>query len=197
MASVTLPRLPGYAAFEAFLVDAGGTIRSPLSQAAQRVNRLGSRFGLSVQYPPFRQDDAARKLVALLNEGLSEGVKTHWPQVDFDPGAPGLVKVNGGSQAGSSLIVDGVGQGYSFRHGQFGHVAVGGRLHLFQLRGDVLYSNGNATLPILPMLRGSPADNEAVEFAQPMIEGWLEGETASWTVDRARTTGLQFTVIEG
>jgi hypothetical protein len=49
----------------------------------------------------------------------------------------------------------------------------------------------------MPMLRGSPADNSAVEFAQPMIEGWLEGDSRSWSVARARTVGLQFTVIEG
>jgi hypothetical protein len=196
--SIEIPRmLAPYAGFEAFVSDAGQTVRSPISGDSQRDNRPGSRFGLNVQLPPMKSDDTARKLVALLNEGLEQGVIVHWPQIGFDAGAPGLVQINGANQLGTTLNVDGVGTGYSFRHGQFGNFTTSaGRLHLFQLRGDVHYGDGTAALPIFPMIRKSPNDNSAVDFTTVRLEGWLDDEARSWTVGRARSTGLSFAVTE-
>lgn len=196
--SIEIPRLfAPYAGYEAFVVDAGQTVRSPISGDAERDNRPGTRFGLNITLPPLKSDDAARKLVAMLAEGQDQGVIVHWPQIGFDAGAPGAVLINGANQLGTTLNVDGVGVGHSFKHGQFGNFTTSaGRLHLFQLRGDVLYTNGTAALPIFPMIRKSPNDNGAVDFTTVRLEGWLEGDGQSWTVGRARTTGLSFAVIE-
>jgi hypothetical protein len=184
-----------YAEVTPFLVSAGATVRSPLGGDSQRINRLGDRFGVSVVMPPLENGDHARMLVAQLNQAVSEGVIMSWPQVEFDPGVPGLVLVNGANQLGSTLNVDAVGTGYSFRHGQFGNFTAAGRLHLFQITADLAESSGAAALPILPMIRKSPADNSAVDFTNVRIEGHLEG-SREWSVDRARTIGLSFTVIE-
>lgn len=194
--SITIPARFGYAEAELFLVDAGSTVRSPLTQEPQRINRLGDRFGLSVKFPPLSSDADARQLVALLNQARSEGIIMRWPQVNFAPGTPGAVLVNGGGQAGSSLAVDGVSKGYAFRHGQFGNFTAAGKLHLFQITADVLWADGSETLPILPMIRKSPADNSAVTLVDVKIEGWPEGDGAEWSVDRARMVGLGVTVIE-
>ena len=193
--SVELPRL-GYADFSAFVVSAGATLRSPLGGDAQRINRLGDRFGLSAQFAPMKSDADAHALVAQLHQALREGVITHWPAVGVDAGVPGLVLVNGANQLGLTLNVDGVGTGSSFRHGQFGNFTAAGRLHLFQLRGHAVESSGAVALPIQPMIRKSPADNSAVNLTDVKIEGWLDDESASWTVGRARAVGLKFTVIE-
>jgi hypothetical protein len=197
MASVTLPTAPGYASFRPFLVDAGGVQRGALGGVGQRVNRLGSRFGIEITLPPLESGQAAMNWVGALNVGLREGVIAQWPQLGFSTGSPGSVLVNGAGQAGFTLNVDGGTAGYIARSGQFLNFTAGGRKMLHHLRSDLaLNGSGAGALPIFPDIRVSPADNSAVSFTDPVIEGWLEGDDRSWSVDQARTVGLSFTVIE-
>jgi hypothetical protein len=194
--SIQIPRSYGYASASPFMMSAGSTARSPLSGDATRTNRLGDRFGLTVQYPPLSSDLSAMKLIALLNQGLSDGIIMHWPQVGFTPAAMGAPVVNGGNQLGSTLAIAGVSGGPVLRHGQFGNFTAGGKLHLFHLTSDVTIAGSTAPLPIFPMIRKSPATGSSVAFANPQIEGFIEGDGREWTVDRARSVGITLTVVE-
>jgi hypothetical protein len=194
--TVTLPAT-GYAAFTAQLMDFGGLITPALGGIQQRVNRIGNRWGLTVTLPPLRMDDVAMGWVADLNAGLTEGVIARWPQVDFTPIVAGTPLVNSAGQTGSTLIVDGFTPNSVMRKGQFFNVVVGGRHYLYQMRSPVVLSAvGAGMLPLLPMLRASPADNAVLRVEDPVIEGFLQGDGSSWTIERARTVGLSFTVAE-
>jgi hypothetical protein len=72
----------------------------------------------------------------------------------------GTVLVNGGSQAGSSLVVDGLTgvpqQGDTF--------SVAGVEKVYAITSSVTVTSGGATFAISPALASSPADNAAITF---------------------------------
>lgn len=54
----------------------------------------------------------------------------------------------------------------------------------------------HGTVEITPQLRTAVAIGDTVEIETPYIEGYLEGDETSWTLEAARTVGLAFTVVE-
>jgi hypothetical protein len=119
------------------------------------------------------------------------------PQPGFDTGAPGSPLVNGGSQLGSLIDLDGFHPGYIVRAGQWFNITVSSRLYLYQVSTEqVASADVMADLAINPMIRASPANNSVADFSTPKIEGYLSGDQTAWTVDTARHVGLSFTITE-
>ena len=192
-----MPTTVGYSPATPELVDFGSVVTPPLGGVQQRLNRLGNRFAMSVQLPPMPAEPLGRKWVSALNQGLTEGVIAAFPQPDFVVGSPGSPLVNGAGQIGSTMILDGFAANYPVKDGQFFNVIINGRRYLYHSRVDLAASAGGAiSLPITPMIRVSPGDNAVCDFATPMIEGFLQGDPRSWTIDAARTVGLSFSVME-
>lgn len=193
---VALPSFPGPRVQTWSLVEFGGVQQSPLGGAAQRVNRLGSRWRCEIELPPMTPANA-RIWAAALAKGLREGVSLAIRQVDLMPGSPGSVLVAGAGQAGASLAVDGGTVGYVARTGQWCSILTGGRRYLHQIAAPVQFSGtGTATLPLEPLLRAIPADNAPVELAAPVIEGLLDAPPG-WTIDAGRLVrGLAFAIEE-
>ena len=92
-------------------------------------------------------------------------------------------------------MIDGLTNGYVIRKGQFLSVVTQGRRFLYRAKASVTVSGGAATVPLRTMLRFPPADNDVVEIAQPMIEGFIR-DLGEWSVGVDRLVGLQFTVRE-
>jgi hypothetical protein len=194
---ILLPSTPLAASITPQLVDFGAVITPPLGGEQQRLNRLGNRWALTVQLPPMKIEPAGREWIAALNEAVTDSAVFAFPQVDFAVGTPGATLVNGANQTGSTINLDGFSANYPIRKGQFFSIIIGGRRFLYQSRADIAASAGGVVaLPITPMIRKSPADNAVCEFAAPMIEGFLQGQGNQWTVDLARTVGLEFTIFE-
>lgn len=194
--TVVLPETPGPVEMTVRQIDFGGALTPGLGGPVQRVNRNGNRFAVTVKLPPMSPDNA-RAWLAALNLGVQQGVRWRLRQTGFDPGAPGTVRVNGGSQAGSSLVVDGATPNYPFRAGQMFSIVTGGVHHLHMIAAGASANNsGAATLSIVPALRREPADNDLLAVGQPMVEGLLASEGVEWTIDRARLIGLEFTIVE-
>lgn len=194
--SIVLPSSPGYQSYDILPIDFGGLVTPPLGGPQQRLNRLGNRWGVTVRLPRMRQESQGRTWIAALVEGLQEGVILRWPQTGF-ANAVNDCLVNGASQIGSTLNIDGITPGVTARYGQFLDVSVSGGRTLYMVRADtVANASGQMALPISPMIRKSPADNAQVIFTQPAIEGFLQDNRPAWTVDVARTIGLEFTVFE-
>lgn len=194
--SILLPAKPAPRSATPRLLDFGSDLTPPMGGAMQRLNRLGNRFAIDVTLPPMKEPLARPYLAALL-KGKAEGVLLRFPQPGFDPGNPGAPVVDGAGQTGSLLRVRGASAGYVFKAGQFFSILHGGRRYLHQVNADVAADGtGKATLPITPMLRISPANGATCEFAQPMIEGFLQGNELPWTLDLAAIYGLSFTLTE-
>lgn len=194
---IDLPEWPMPASADIALVDWGAFLTPGLGGPVQRVNRLGSRYRISVTYPPLPSKKEGRIFLGRLMRGKSEGVRLPFPLLDFDPGAPGDVRINGGSQTGSSLVVDGITPNYVFREGQPLSILTGGKHHLYFVAAEMIASNtGTATLPLTTMLRRPHLDNDEVHVGKPMIEGFIAGDELSWNIGVERLVSLSFDITE-
>lgn len=195
--SILLPTAPGIRAAKPRLLDFGGWLSSPMGGAAQRLNRIGNRFALDVDVATSRSTQEGRIIVSRLMQGLTAGIIMPFPQ-DFDPGAVGTATaVNGGGQTGSTLNIDGFPADYLVHEGQFFSVIFAGRRYLHAAAADGAASGtGTIALPIFPMLRMSPNDNAVCEFAQPMFEGFIQGNQVEYALQAAPFLDVSFTVAE-
>lgn len=194
---IDLPDYPEPSDANPGLIDFGSFLTPSLGGPVQRVDRMGSRFRIAVTMPPMTSQQTGRQWVSRLLQGKKEGARMPFPLLSFDPGLPGNVLVNGASQAGSSLVVDGATPNYAFREGQFFSIVNSGKHHLHMVTAETLASNtGTATIPIFPMLRKSPADNAVCHFGQPMIEGFILGEEWAWNMSVEHLLGIEFQIVE-
>lgn len=193
MSVLTLPTSPTPASMGIALVSAKNTLSPAFGGDEQDIQRKGSRYALTFAMPPMTYltsmdwDD-------LMAEGDTVLMRVFQP--GFDPGAPGTPLVNGASQSGTSLIVDGLTPYYVIRKGQFLSVVTGGQHFLYRAASEVVAnSDGAATIPLRTMLRRSPANNDVVKIAEPMIEGFVR-DLGEYTVAANHLVGMQFTVRE-
>jgi len=193
--TITLPSSPAPRAISPHLISRRRDLEPTFGGPTTRVQRLGSKWAIDFDLPPMRYADAMA-WIAALTRAEGDTVMIDVPQPGFETGSPGTPLVNGASQAGSFIDLDGFGA-YTAKAGQFFSVIISSQRYLYQVAVDRVAAAGVMTdLAISPMIRRSPADNAVVEFATPKIEGFLSGRETGWTVDVARTVGISFTITE-
>jgi hypothetical protein len=192
MTVLTLPTDPAPAKMGIGMVSAKNTLSPAFGGAEQELLRKGTRYALTFFMPPMTYvqsmdwDD-------LMAEGDTILMRVFQPGLVIpNPGTP-LVK--GAGQAGTSLTIDGFPNGYVIRKGQFLSVVSAGQRFLYRAKASATSVAGTATVPLRTMLRRPPNDNDVVEIAQPMIEGFVR-DLGEWAVGVDRLVGLQFTVRE-
>lgn len=194
---IDLPDTPSPQSGAPIYIDAGGTVKGGLGSPDQRVNRMGSRFGLMVTMPPLKSAKVGRQWVSRLIQAQSEGGRMAWPLNGFDPGLPGDVLVSGSGQAGSTLNVKGATPNYIFREGQFFSIVTASVHHVYMVGAETIASGtGTASLPIAPMLRVQHLDNDECHFGQPMIEGFISGDERQWQLAIGGFVGIEFEIRE-
>ena len=193
MAVLVLPTVPAPANMGIALISAKNVLAPAFGDGEQELLRKGSRYALTFQMPPMRYvtsmdwDD-------LMAEGDTVVMKVHQP--GLDTGAPGAPRVNTSGQSGRIIALKGMTPGYVVRKGQFLSIITQGRRFLYRAASAALVlENGQANVFLRTMLRFPPADNDVVEIAQPMIEGFVR-DLGEWSVGVDRLVGLQFTVRE-
>lgn len=205
--AVILPTFPAPQSAEPYFLDAGGVQKSMAGGEDMRLDRLGDRFGLSVNLIPMRWHDmttaeqtrAARVWVARLIQGISQGAVLPWPQPGF--AAPGGTRVAGGAviSGASQIPIVSAGVPLTLLEGQFfTHFRKAtGRRYLYQVRADtVLPGNGSAVVPIWPRVRGPIATGDVLEFGKPTIEGLVRGDSVGWSLAVTRLAGIGFKIEE-
>lgn len=194
---IDLPDYPSPVSATPGLVDYGGFLTPSLGGPIQRIERMGTRFGISVTMPPMENPKTGRIWVARLIKGKQEGARMEWPLQGFKPGTPGTIRVNGAGQSGRSLILDGATPGYVAREGQFFSIETNSQHYLYMVAQETIFNaSGQATLPIEPMLRVAPADNDLCHFGRPMIEGFIMGDRFDWEMALADFTSISFDLLE-
>ncbi len=196
--TVSLPSSPAPNGATPVLRDFGGVLTPFLGGPEQRLNRLGTRFGIEVSMPPMPSGDTGRLFVSRLLQARSARLLMNWPLLDFDPGNPGAPKISATTASGSILPLKGLTAGYTGKEGQFFSIIHAGRRYLHMLTADFTADGaGNATAAIFPMLRVGLSVNDVLEMAQPIIEGHvLPGDELSWKMSLERHIGLGFSVME-
>lgn len=196
MALKTLPNSPRPTDVQWQLQDFGNTQKGALGGQAQRINRLGARWGATVTMPPMSTENALAWSAALLDAN-SNGARWRISQPSVTIGTPGSVAINGAGQSGGSIICDGATSGYTIKAGQFINVTTNGDAYCYLVSGDATSDgSGNITIPIYPDLREEPQNNDPVEIASPNLEGLL-AEIPSWIVGVDHiASGFEFTLQE-
>ncbi len=193
---ITLPTTAVPVSITTRLVSHRRNLRPTFNGPETRVRRLGSRWAADIEMQPMPYTEAMA-YVAALTSAEADTVVFELPQPEFVVGVPGSPLVNGASQLGSLLDLDGFAPSYVATVGQWFNLTVSGQLYLYQVATEKMASaDVMADLAINPMIRRSPADNSAVNFSAPKIEGFLSGDETSWTLDRGMFVGLSFTITE-
>ncbi|KQM88661.1 hypothetical protein ASE67_02660 [Sphingomonas sp. Leaf23] len=179
------------------LLQWGSELTPTLGGVTQRLDRLGSRHGLDVQMPPMRMADEGRRWISRLLLAKQEGGRIAFPQVDFEPGPCGRPTVSIATASGRSIPITGATAYYTVREGQWLSVTHAGRSYLYCATAQVvLNGSGAGAVPVDVLLRSPLSVGDAVELSKPVIEGWLSGDGYEWTLERSRTVGLGFTIVE-
>lgn len=179
------------------MLDWGTVLEPPLGGVSQRIDRIGTRFSQTFRTPTMRVEADGRRAIALLQMAKQAGARVLYPQLDFNLGAPGAPVVSGAHTGGTALAINGAQPNYVVRFGQALSLTVGGRGYLhFSGAECVLDAAGAGTITLTTPMRRHLAGGEPVNLAAPVLEGWLAGTELPWSLDVARTTGLEFTVTE-
>ncbi len=191
----SLPATPGPRDITIRFASNSVAYSSPITGATQRAHRYGGRWQLEYTMPPLSRHQAGAwmGLLTKLNGPATTVYAGPWAKKTIDhydadarlgsPYSPSLildfqadeyckrwitaptVLVNGASQTGSTLAVDGwetenglnAGDYISFDNGTFRE------LHI--VTADCwANSSGEMTIPVAPNIRRSPSDNAAVTF---------------------------------
>lgn len=182
MTAITLPVSPGPDDVDFELIGYGLQLKPVAGGPEKRTALPGDRFRVSFNSGAFVDDcrtDLQGAVVAAQTAG--ETVQITWPQ-DGVTGI-GTPLIAGADQLGSVLACDGFTPSVTVKRGWVFSVTYNGRPNIHMVTADTT-ANGSgviAALPIGPMLRGSPADNAAMNFATPTLQGYLDGPGRKWT----------------
>ena len=147
------------------------TFSSPLSRTTQTLLFPGTKWQASLGFSGLEPAEW-RDLEAFVADmdGMS-GRVYYGPSHAATPRgtAGGTPLVNGGSQTGSSMVTDGWAASETvLRRGDYIAYDITGGRSLHILTADAASDGaGNATLPIAPPIRVSPADNEPIITSAP------------------------------
>lgn len=161
--TISMPASPGFTACEFGLETNTQTFSSPLTKTVQRVKLGGDRWVATFTLPKMIRAQAAPwQAFFLLCQGSANAFYGFDPDCKYPRGSwPGTPLVKGGSQTGSTLVIDGLtanAKGIGLAGDYFN---VNGELHQLTAPADS-NGSGEATLQFQPPLRTSPPDNAPV-----------------------------------
>ncbi|MFD0848204.1 hypothetical protein [Sphingosinicella xenopeptidilytica] len=195
--AVTLPTCPYPNDYQVLLRDFGGVLTPFLGGPEQRINRIGTRFGLRVVLPSMDAGEGQTYIARLL-QGRSQTVILPFPIFDLETTGTGTPLVRTDTAGGSTIPLKGMTVGYPIKEGQFFHVVHSGQRYIYMATAaTTVNGSGNADLPIFPILRTGLTTNDVVNFETPMIEGFVSpGDDLSWQIGLDNGREIAFSVME-
>lgn len=195
---IALPSCPMPNDYQVLLRDFGTILTPFLGGPEQRINRLGTRFGLRLEMPGLDIDDGGMVYISKLLQARFQTALLPWPLLDFDPGDPGAPLIGAAVTAGTSIPIKGLTAGYQIKDGQFFSVIHAGKRYIYMFTGDYLVNSaGTVTANIFPMLRTPLSANDVLEIAVPMIEGFVSpGDEISWQIGLDNAREFSFSIME-
>lgn len=201
MSTITLPTSPGIVTATVTRISEGVAQSGALGGISRYIQRNGSgRHRMAVTVPPQALGDTAASWSAKLAQALNSEriVRLGVPQLNDSFTSITGALINGAGQTGSTLAIDTASPGTAtVKAGRYFSIITSSISYLLQNVTDVTLSGGAGTLNLDCLLnRFSPADNTAIEFNTPIIEGYLGGDAESWTRELIIAQGLSFTIEE-
>ena len=181
-----------------------GTSQSTFTGQQQVYRHQGEWWEAEVTLPPMRHAYAREWLAKLVS---MRGVFGQMYLGDWDArtargtagSSAGTPLVNGASQTGNTLIIDGAtaSQTGYLKAGDYIQLGTGITQRLHMVIDDANSDgSGNVTLNIEPALRSSPADNLGIVVANTKGVFRLASNETNWEANAVSTYGLTFAVKE-
>lgn len=198
---IALPTVRNPARVTARMIDVVGEVTSPFTLAQETYQWPGQRWELDFEVDGMVRADAeawiawAAKLKGRHGSflwGDSLGATAR----GAGGGSP---LVNGGSQTGSSLVLDGAPTSTTgwLLEGDWIQLSSGSSRRLHKVLEDTdTDGSGNATLELWPDLRESPADNDPIVIASAQGRFKLATNMRQWTLEAMLISGLAFSAVE-
>jgi hypothetical protein len=194
--TIQLPVLPLATTTTITLSSNSATQDPTFGGPSQRIARMGDRWMVKYDCRPLLYQQAAQ-VVADLNAGLSSKIRAYLPQPGINTalGAPAFASPS--TAAGNTIAMTGFTPDVVIQSGQHFNITTGGVAYLYQVSAAVTADgSGNATVPIQPILKAQPATGDVINFANPVIEGFVQGNTQAVSLSLALTGSMSFTIRE-
>lgn len=177
---------------------------SPFTFAQQVYRHQGQGWEADITLPAMKRADAEQWLSFLLRLRGQYGTFLLGDPNGATPRGsaattPGTPVVNGASQTGDELDIDGLPvsvSGYLLA-GDYIQLGTGSTATLHKVLEDVdSNASGEATLNLFPKVRTAPADNAAVTVSDAKGNFRLNGNETAWDIDTATIYGITFGAVE-
>jgi hypothetical protein len=198
------PTHTGLASVELTARDVVSISESPFTFSQQVVRHAGAQWSATVSLPPMKRADAEYWNAFLLRlRGRSGTFLLGDPNSATPRGSASTVvgtpRVNGGSQTGNELVVDGLptsATGYLLA-GDYIQLGSGSTSRLYKVLEDVdTNATGEATLNLWPDLRSSPLDNSVIVVSNAKGVFRLVSNDVVWSINSASVYGISFAAVE-
>ena len=181
-----------------------GQTQSPFSGKTQTFKHTGEWWEAEISLPPMKQAVAKKWVASLVS---LRGVSGQMLLGDFDARTPngtassnaGTPLVNGASQTGNALIIDGApaSQTGYLKAGDYIQIGAGlsSRLHMVVEDANT-NGSGQTTLSIEPALRTSPANDATITVSSPKGVFRLVDNVTEWEANAISVYGITFAGTE-
>lgn len=201
---LAFPTQTGVARVEITATDVVSINQSPFTLSQQVVRHAGARWSAMIAIPPVKREDSEYWNAFLLRlRGQFGTFLLGDPNAATPRGsaasAAGTPVVNGASQTGNNLNIDGLpasATGY-LKAGDYIQLGSGSTARLYKVLEDVnSNASGEATLNLWPDLRSSPADGATVVVNNAKGLFRLESNDATWSINNAGFYSISFSAVE-
>lgn len=182
-------------------VNAVAYARSPFTFSGQAFAYSGQMWTADITLKPMKRADAEQWVAWLisLRGQLGTFLLGDPTGVTARGVATGTPLVNGASQTGGSLVIDGATTSVTgwLKAGDYIQLGSNGSSTLHKVLADVNSDGtGNVTLDIWPHIRTAPADNATVTVNSAKGLFRLASNEQAWSVNEAAIYGITFGAME-
>lgn len=198
---ISFPSHTGVRSIELRAINAVIYEMSPFTFTGQAQASSGQMWQADVSLPPMKRADAETWIAWLVSLGGQYGT---FNMGDMSAASPrgaggGTPRVNGASQTGEELIIDGCTANVTgwLKAGDYVQLGAAGTATLHKVLADVdTNASGQTTLSLWPHIRSAPADNATVVISNTVGRWRLSTNETAWSVNEMAIYGITFSAME-
>ena len=197
MTTYAIPTTVGFSSVEFGLENNNQVFESPLSNSIQVSELTGARWYATFNLPPMKKDNALEYIGFL--QRLQGRVHSFYGYDANHRSPSGTIAgstllVNGASQTGTSLVLDGgANSTLVLKAGDF--FSVNNELKMVTANATT-DGSGDVTVNFVPSLRSSPSDDASITTTNPVCTMKLTGDSSTYSINTSSIYGISFSGVE-
>ena len=197
MTTYAIPTTVGFSSVEFGLENNNQVFESPLSNSIQVTELTGARWYATFNLPPMKKANALEYIGFLQRlQGRVHSFSGYDPNHRSPSGtiAGSTLLVNGASQTGTSLVLDGgANSTLVLKAGDFFSV----NSELKMVTADATTDgSGDVTVNFVPSLRASPSNDASITTTNPVCTMKLTGDSTTYSINTSSIYGISFSGVE-